>query len=180
MKNKIAIISTDTGQGCTHFSLMLFKYIKICLRKNVYLISDDIYRSVFIEKETYLYFGDGETKIKDMSTRNNYENIIDKNSYLIVDYGKNYEIDELNKYNRVFCAVSLSFWKVFHLKQFLSLYNQEITKTIEFLYVFGEKEIENYIRRVYRINLKKIPYKADMSYLDMNIYFFMKNILKIY
>lgn len=187
----IGILSTESGCGCTHLSIMLANYLsrvkgyKVCV--------SECNESRAFEKLEQIYEGN---KIIDTSTTSfhvfktkYYKNVMEEDmiellneayDYMIIDFGSEYELikEEFKRCKRKFIIGSFCEWKLSSYIQFLDKTSKEFGREHwEFFSIIGDKALRKKLEKTYRIQIHPVPFEESPFFIDKKNLSFFKHIL---
>ncbi len=168
----IAVMGSDTGVGSTHISVSAARYIQLCRKKRVLLLSPDAGRgegAAFSGMQAVCSGSESNfaKEVQKLRESGIYE-------YLVIDYGKA-DTDKRNEFVkqdiRIF-VLSFSVWKQDRIQAFLYREQKRIYREWHFVYHFGEPESKRRFERKYGISVHRFPYTEDVWHTDWQVYTF--------
>ena len=170
-------MGTHRGAGATHLAMMLSVFFGIVKGERVALVEMSgrgcfrqakIIRSVLDNKKNKMFYK--KISIFEQSELNDLGEIISKGySYIIVDFGSNYEV---NRETFLLCNVkiivgNLSWWKVqYYVALLAKCENEKSNSFWTYLANCCTDKGLKYLSGKFRIRIKEIPYVPDPYSLD--------------
>lgn len=187
----IGILSTESGCGCTHFSIMLANYLSSIIGHKVCI--GECNKSRTFEKLEQTYEGNKTIDTRTTSFRilkTKYFKNIEKEEmpellnesydYMIIDFGNEYEErkEDFIRCKRRFVIGSFCDWKLSSYILFLEKTSKEIGRDQwEFFSVMGDDEIRKKLEKSYRIKICPVPFETSPFFINKKNLSFFKNIL---